>query len=378
MAITVVAPSVGAYSEVWLKRQIGLLSNQIDCVLTVGGTHDINSVSDVPVLSLNPHFRKSFAIMNKLGLVQPEKELLRTFAKKLSKSGGPIIVHYIELALRLMPVLKNTGRKVFVYCHGFDVTWDLRLANNPNQRKHPDDYIDQVKELATFASFIANSRATIAKLTDLGINQERINLVYFSAPPVDTVKSKDLKNFKIVSVGRLVDFKGPDLLIKSFELACDLGLPNATLTLAGDGNLRTTCELLRARSSHKEKIKIVGSASENQVKELLSEAHLYAAHNCTGPLTKQEEAYGVSIIEAMAHSLAVVTGNSGGVAETVKHGETGYLFAPGDVVAQANLFLQLEKDRNLLGKLGINGRNRVLQKFSEVNEQKQLLEALKS
>lgn len=62
---------------------------------------------------------------------------------------------------------------------------------------------------------------------------------------------------------------------------------------------------------------------------LLSAADLYV-----WPAVR--EAYGMALLEAQAAGLPVVAGNAGGVAEIVRHGETGLLTPEGDSAAFAD------------------------------------------
>lgn len=66
------------------------------------------------------------------------------------------------------------------------------------------------------------------------------------------------------------------------------------------------------------------------------------------------EAMPVSVIEAMAAGLAIVTTPVGGIPEIVKHGEAGLLFRPGDINALTEALCQLLSDKALREKLGSN------------------------
>jgi len=109
---------------------------------------------------------------------------------------------------------------------------------------------------------------------------------------------------------------------------------------------------------------ILGSVDAVAGDRLRMNADLFTAHNRTGPLSRQEEAYGVSIVEAMASALPVVTGRSGGVEETVVHGETGILLTSGDVEAHAEAFLQLADNPKLRHQMGEAGWCRAKNHFS--------------
>lgn len=66
------------------------------------------------------------------------------------------------------------------------------------------------------------------------------------------------------------------------------------------------------------------------------------------------EAMPVSVIEAMASGLAIVTTPVGGIPEIVEHGKAGLLFQPGDINALTEALCQLLNDKALREKLGSN------------------------
>src|SRR5690606_33177261 len=119
---------------------------------------------------------------------------------------------------------------------------------------------------------------------------------------------------QILYLGRLVDCKGPDLTIQAFSLACEQGL-RGKLTIAGDGPLLAECEQLRAVSPFAHCIQLLGSVDEPTAERLRTEADIFTAHNRKGPYTNQEEAFGVSFVEAMAAALPIVSGANGSLPE---------------------------------------------------------------
>jgi glycosyltransferase involved in cell wall biosynthesis len=175
----------------------------------------------------------------------------------------------------------------------------------------------------------------------------------------------------VLYLGRLVDFKGPDVVIRAFELARRRGF-GGRLIIAGDGPLRVTCELLRATSTSRDDIQMLGAVDAATGEALLQQADIFTAHNRPGPLTHQEEALGVSILEAMASGLPVISGRSGGVLETVLDGVTGILVPPGDVDAHAEAFIALGSDPERRASLGRAGWQRVAAHFSAESERVQI------
>jgi len=108
----------------------------------------------------------------------------------------------------------------------------------------------------------------------------------------------------------------------------------------------------------------------------LSEADIFTQHNIQGEITRQSEAFGVSIIEAMAHGLPVVCTKHGGVIESVVDGETGFMCDPGDIEAQADAFLKLANNIELRQNMGDAGRKRVAEYFNPEQEALQLREIM--
>ena len=76
------------------------------------------------------------------------------------------------------------------------------------------------------------------------------------------------------------------------------------------------------------------------------------------------EAFGMSLIEAMACQVPVVATRVGGVTEIVENGKTGILVEPGDASALAEAILRLLSDEDLRKSMGKAARLRVVELFS--------------
>ena len=136
----------------------------------------------------------------------------------------------------------------------------------------------------------------------------------------------------------------------------------------GDGYMLPFCRLLRERSPVRERIRLSGAVSHERALAEMRAADLFTLHNQRGPLTNQEEAFGVSLLEAMAAGLPVVTGRNGGVEEIVLDGETGLLFEPGDIDAHATALLRLCRNGQERHAMGAAGRERVASCFPASND----------
>jgi glycosyltransferase involved in cell wall biosynthesis len=375
MSVAFVAPSAHVASELWLERMIEQLEPWIVAIATCMPAEPLWR-GRIPSVTLAPGWRRAFA---KLPIPIDLPFAVTADLRRLvdQPEVAVVLCHYVDFALRCQTAWEKSAKPVFVHCHGMDVTWDFRGGRLIKRRLHPKDYIQRVCRLAERVTLIANSEFTRSRLVQAGIPGKRIVVKYFGVPVPDQPgdRARDSEEVNILYLGRLVDFKGPEQTIEAFELACRRGL-RGTLTLAGGGPLARACAARRRRSPYGDRIKLVGAVNASQGDSLREEADVFTAHNRLGPASRQEEAFGVSIVEAMAASLPVVTGRSGGVRETVVDGQTGILFEPSDVEAHAEALLQLAGQPKFRKALGTAGWHRARKLFSPEQERARLCEIL--
>jgi glycosyltransferase involved in cell wall biosynthesis len=125
-------------------------------------------------------------------------------------------------------------------------------------------------------------------------------------------------------------------------LATLLDLP-WTLDVIGDGPARA--EVTAALAPLGDRVNFAGALGETAIA-----AHLATANLFVWPAIN--EAFGMALLEAQASSLAVVAGDSGGVADIVADGVTGLLAPPGDAGAFAQAVRSLIVDPARCAQLG--------------------------
>jgi glycosyltransferase involved in cell wall biosynthesis len=84
------------------------------------------------------------------------------------------------------------------------------------------------------------------------------------------------------------------------------------------------------------------------------------------------EPFGRTLIEAMACAKAVIATNSGGAPEIVEDGATGFLTTPSSPASLANVIIRILDEPELGRKLGENGRRRAVEKFSLLENMRQM------
>jgi glycosyltransferase involved in cell wall biosynthesis len=158
----------------------------------------------------------------------------------------------------------------------------------------------------------------------------------------------------VISVGRLVYYKGFEVLIRAMASV------RGRLLIVGDGPLRGELENLAARLGVGDKVVFAGEIDNVGVTPYYHAADLFALASVA-----RSEAFGIVQIEAMAAGLPVVNTNlDSGVPFVSLDGETGLTVAPGDAPALAAAINRLLDDEGLRRSLGQAGVRRARQEFS--------------
>ncbi|KJL40819.1 glycosyltransferase [Microbacterium trichothecenolyticum] len=160
---------------------------------------------------------------------------------------------------------------------------------------------------------------------------------------------------RLVFLGRLAPWKGPDLAVRAVAALIAQG-HSVTLTVAGgplfgeeafDDSLRALAEELGVSKS----VEFLGHVAE--VRPLL-DRHDVLLHCSTVP-----EPFGQVIVQAMAAGLVVVAADSGGPKEIISDGVNGFLYATGDLSAlTATVRSALEGEPSALQSLSDAARER--------------------
>jgi colanic acid/amylovoran biosynthesis glycosyltransferase len=128
---------------------------------------------------------------------------------------------------------------------------------------------------------------------------------------------------RLVCVGRLCEQKGQLLLMEAAHRLAQKGI-GFEIVLAGDGEMRAEVERLIRQYTLKDRVRITGWISSDQVRE-----EILAARGLVLP--SFAEGLPVVIMEAMALRRPVLTTYVAGIPELVRPGETGWIFPAGSV-----------------------------------------------
>ena len=164
----------------------------------------------------------------------------------------------------------------------------------------------------------------------------------------------------VLALGRLVFRKGFDLANDAFCQATKAD-PSVQLVIAGSGPELKRLESQAAASGCVERIKLLGSVSEDEKRWLLARSLFLMMPN--RPLVDDLEGFGIVFIEAAWYSKPAIGGNNGGVPDAIAHKETGFCVESPDVAVIADAMRRLLKDDDLRRRMGRAALDRVKAEF---------------
>ena len=157
----------------------------------------------------------------------------------------------------------------------------------------------------------------------------------------------------VVSVGRLVYYKGFEVLIRAMASV------RGKLLIVGDGPLRSELRMLSSQLGVTDKVVFAGEIDNAAVTSYYHAADLFALASVA-----RSEAFGIVQIEAMAAGLPVInTALDSGVPFVSLDGETGLTVKPGDPQALAAAINRLLDDDGLRQSFGQAGICRARDEF---------------
>ena len=164
--------------------------------------------------------------------------------------------------------------------------------------------------------------------------------------------------YDFIYVGRLVQEKGVDDLIKAFKLVVSQSAyQKKTLAIVGDGNLKFKLNQLVNQLNLGAQVFFFGTKQGSELKKIISQAKIAVV-----PSVWEEPMGGVSL-ELLAAQKNLIVSASGGHAECV--GEAALKFTNGDVESLQSCMVTLLENPDLALQQRLIAANRV-QEFDEV------------
>jgi glycosyltransferase involved in cell wall biosynthesis len=205
--------------------------------------------------------------------------------------------------------------------------------------------------------------------------QVRNDIVESPVPPSSRLcwagkpeNDNDRKYFTIISVGRLVPWKGYEGLIEAFvELTKNYS--NLKLKIVGEGPQMSNIQFLISKFNLDEKIQLLGSLSHEKTLEEIANADLFV-------LNSAYEGLSHVVLEALAVGTPVITTTAGGNPEVIKNEWNGILVKYNDLESLKLAMIKMIEDDEFREKCVKNGFQS-LEKFREEEMVQRTLEVLR-
>jgi glycosyltransferase involved in cell wall biosynthesis len=253
----------------------------------------------------------------------------------ITRPPGRVVVQYQSDIVRQAFALKTYGR----FLRKFLGLADAIIVSSPN-------YLETSDHLAPFKEK--------CRIIPLGIDLDEFELKETEQNAARALQEKYGGRF-LLFVGVLRYYKGVDYLLEAMQQV------DCPLVVVGDGPERQTLESKRAALGLEDKVHFTGQIEQRDLVQ-----HLHACETFVFPASHRSEAYGISLVQALACSKPAVSTRLGtGTSFVNLDGETGIVVEPRDPGALADAINRLLGDDELRRRLGANGTERARTLFSK-------------
>ncbi|MFC1820769.1 glycosyltransferase family 4 protein, partial [Thermodesulfobacteriota bacterium] len=284
--------------------------------------------------------------------VLSSESVLKKCRTEIESSDLVIVSSWSPMGTAYRSVFSDKRPKSVLLAHGNDI---LEPANSFIYKRWMKTVFNSFHLIATNSQYIADlcHRLTGRKAVPVGGGLDKR---YLEKKDFESLKEKKRGRFTILSIGRLVERKGFDVVIKSLGKISNQ-LYDWHYVIIGEGPFKN--ELLRLAYDYNlnEKIEILSNVDFDELLDWYNIADIFIMVSRSIPDQGEVEGLGLVYMEAGSASVPVIAGDSGGVSDVVMDGVNGLLVNPLSVKETADAIVKLYRDAKLRKKLGLNGRN---------------------
>lgn len=154
------------------------------------------------------------------------------------------------------------------------------------------------------------------------------------------------KPYQLLTLGRIKKYKGLEVLLHALK-TLSVKFPEVTLVVAGAGDDIARLQKIALELGVSGRVRFAGKVSGEEKLRLFRESAVFLN-------SSMKEGYGLTSIEANACGTPVVASNVPGLCDSVRDGETGFLFPFGDAGTLAERVGQILSDPELAARLQEN------------------------
>lgn len=323
-------------------------------------------------LKPSPRILKALDTIKWASAISYLEKVVKNHRIEMIQVGQILPLGTVALALKMKKKIPYV-----IYAHGLDVAAAQKFERKKRLIKKIIKHADGI---------VANSNFTKNEIVQLGADPDKVIVVYpcpnlepeqaSEVTVQEVIKNYHLQNKKIIlTVGRLVERKGQDMVIKAMPLILKR-VPNAIYVIVGTGPDKKRLETLAGENKLGEYVKFVGTVPNKYLAAFYELCDVFIMPN-RQLKNGDVEGFGISFLEANAFGKPVIGGRSGGAPEAILDGRTGLLVSPENVLDVAEKTSQLLLDKSTAVRLGMQGLERVTDFFDWRIQTEKIKEILK-
>lgn len=252
---------------------------------------------------------------------------------------------------------------LLIFCHGDEISQTDQRRYQPRVR----DFIYRHAD-----AMIAANQFACDGLVRIGIPTERIhkltpgvNFERFQPRPkrADLIERYGLQGKKVLlTVARLVPRKGHKIVLQALPKVLS-EVRDLKYLIAGEGPEKERLQALAGELGIQQAVVFTGDIPHDQICDFYNLCDVFAMVN-RFEASGDVESFGMVFTEANAVGKPVIGGRSGGAAEAIVQGQTGFLVEPDSAEEVADRLLLLLKNEQLSQRMGAAGLERVRTDFN--------------
>jgi glycosyltransferase involved in cell wall biosynthesis len=245
-------------------------------------------------------------------------------------------------------------KRTVVFIHGWDTSLSVRIQENRILRRCFRQLFNNAPVLIVLSSHFKRA------LIKIGIPACKIYVLttMFEAKRFESfafnIEKKIPSNLLFLS--RFQPEKGAVETVEAFALLYNR-YPDLRLIFAGDGPEREKLKCLVHERGMSDRVTFAGYIRSDRKIEILCATDIFILP------TYYREGCPVSILEAMAAGLAVITTRVGGIPDVISHGKNGILLEDSAPMTIARAIEKLIADPDLLFEIRLNNRRKAFEQY---------------
>ncbi|WP_445730831.1 glycosyltransferase [Mariniflexile sp.] len=361
MNIAIFSPNQNPYSETFIQAHKNYLKGNIFYYFGSGSQIQLEGQERLMPLLRYKILRVFAKLFRKPSAYLWQERIL--YSLKVNNIDA-ILVEYGNHAHHLLPILKALQKSIVVHFHGYD-------ASHRDVISRCNNYED-VFNVATY--IVAVSKVMNDNLLKMGCPKGKLVYNVYGPQPEFHEVHPIFNKKQFIGIGRFTDKKAPYYTILAFNQVLSKH-PDATLLMAGDGDLHNMCKNLIRHFKLEKSITLLGIINPKQFRTLLSESLAFVQHSITAE-NGDMEGTPLAVLEASCAGVPVIATSHAGISDVIVHKKSGLLCDEHDVDAMAENMLCLLDNVNYAKELGLFGKKHIASNFSMERHIKKLDEIL--